>query len=191
MALHLFVFDYNLVGLYIEGQKKLTERWNIEQMIRKIYEIMKFCNFQQNVSWTVDMNMQINELMMSSPHFFPHILYKILKMFFFFFCSDMYMSPISKYIRANIILHLFRVNTRQVLRSHSWSMGFLSILWTKLMEKIVRQWHHWLVYWYNIDCSRNVSKNMKYSPKSSGAATPLPRVLGKIIMFIVVRDVLS
>ena len=36
---------------------------------------MKFRNLQQNISWTVNTNMQMNELIMSSPHFFPHILY--------------------------------------------------------------------------------------------------------------------
>ena len=30
---------------------------------------MNFRDFQQNTSWTVNMNMQMSKLMMSSPHF--------------------------------------------------------------------------------------------------------------------------
>ena len=35
------------------------------------YEILNICNFYWNISWTVVMNMQISELMMSSPLNFP------------------------------------------------------------------------------------------------------------------------
>ena len=41
-------------------------------------------NFHQSISWTVDMNMQIGELMISSPHNFPCILYiKVWNLSFF------------------------------------------------------------------------------------------------------------
>ena len=52
------------------------------------------------------------------------------------------------FIRANIILHLFRVDIkRQVLLSHSWTMGFSSFLWTKYMENYsMRRWHHQLTH---------------------------------------------
>ena len=35
------------------------------------YDILKFRKFSQNISWPVDMNMQMSELMMSSPHYLP------------------------------------------------------------------------------------------------------------------------
>ena len=46
--------------------------------MRKIRRIMKFRNFQQNISWTVDMTQQISELMMLLPHFF-HIIILYIK----------------------------------------------------------------------------------------------------------------
>ena len=42
--------------------------------------------------------------------------------------------PISKYIGVNITLHLFRVDIKRVCLSHSWTMRFLSFLWTNWME---------------------------------------------------------
>ena len=41
----------------------------------KSYDILKFRKFSRNISWPVDMNMQMSEVMMSSPHNFPFILY--------------------------------------------------------------------------------------------------------------------
>ena len=57
-------------------------------------------------------------------------------------CSNMQKRvPISKYIRANIILHLFRVDIMKVLLSHSWNMGFRHFC-EQNTWKIVRRWHH-------------------------------------------------
>ena len=42
--------------------------------IRKLWTL-KFHKFSGNISWPVRMNMQMNELMMSSPHYLPYILY--------------------------------------------------------------------------------------------------------------------
>ena len=39
------------------------------------YDTLKFRKYSRNISWPVDMNMQMSELMMSSPHNFPFILY--------------------------------------------------------------------------------------------------------------------
>ena len=52
---------------------------------------MKIQNFQleQNISWTVDMNMQISEFMMSLPHSFPYILSKNVWDCIFYCCSNM------------------------------------------------------------------------------------------------------
>ena len=45
--------------------------------------------------------------------------------------------PISKYIRAIKHYSAFRVDLRQEWLSHSWNMGILSFLWTKLMENLI------------------------------------------------------
>ena len=66
--------------------------------------------------------------------------------------------PISKYIRANIIMHLFRVDIRQVLLSHSWNVGFVSSFVNKIHGKL---WGddiiNSLILHIHIHCSRNVS----------------------------------
>ena len=103
--------------------------------------------------------MQMCALMMSSPHNCPCILY--ITFWTFFLLKHVNHVPISKYIRANIILHLFRVDVRQVLLSqHSWNKvwDFSAFLWTKLMETweaitIINS----LNCIIHIDCSRNIS----------------------------------
>ena len=62
---------------------------------------MNFHNFQRKFLEQSIMNMEMSELMMSSPHKFPCILYVT---FFFFFVKA------CPHIRANIILHSFSVN---------------------------------------------------------------------------------
>ena len=42
--------------------------------IRKLNDTLKFRKFSRNISLPVGMNMQMSELMMSSPHNFPFIL---------------------------------------------------------------------------------------------------------------------
>ena len=60
------------------------------------------------------MNMQMSELMMSSPHYLPYILYmKFWKIQYFAQTYDS-MPLLSSYIGDNIILHLFREELRQV-----------------------------------------------------------------------------
>ena len=45
---------------------------------------LKFHIFSENISWPVLMNIQMSELMMSSPHnFLIYIVYEILKIFHF------------------------------------------------------------------------------------------------------------
>ena len=104
------------------------------------WKIRKLWHFEvsqifTNISWPVDMNMQMSELMMSSPHYLPYILYiKFWKIqYFAHTCDSTCMSLISSCIGVNIILHLFRKKLRQVEHSHSWNMKFLSFLCTKWM----------------------------------------------------------
>ena len=52
----------------------------------------------------------------------------------FFFVLKLCKSIFPYQITAKTILHLFRVYIRQVLLSHSWNMGFSSLLWTKYVE---------------------------------------------------------
>ena len=49
-------------------------------------------------------------------------------------CDSMFL--ISRYIGVNIILHLFREELREVERSLSWNMKFLSFLYTKWNGKL-------------------------------------------------------
>ena len=91
---------------------------------------------------------------------FGNIYFDIKFWQFYFFCSNMSKHcshvPISKYIRANIVLHLFRVDIRHVLLSRSCNMGFSSFLWTKLMENCEATTSSTHSFAYHIDCSRNV-----------------------------------
>ena len=83
--------------------------WKFDKSDKKWgrYDILNFHDFQRNISWTVDKSMQMNELMISSPHNFPFvyiILYEIVKNFFFFVVAQT-----CKSVSPCSILHLFRV----------------------------------------------------------------------------------
>ena len=56
------------VNNFEPNSEKLTKN-QLEN--KEIYDNLKFRKFSRNISWPVDMNMQISELMMSSPHNFP------------------------------------------------------------------------------------------------------------------------
>ena len=61
--------------------------------IRKLWNFFKFHKFSGNISWPVRMNMQMSELMMSSPHYLPYILYiKFWKFLFFAPTFDSYVT---------------------------------------------------------------------------------------------------
>ena len=72
---------FNLISE--EREKNRTKQWKLDEHQLKIKEVMtlKFRKFSRNISWPVDMimNMQMNELIMSSPHNFPFILYREMK----------------------------------------------------------------------------------------------------------------
>ena len=94
-----------------------TKQWKPDENLLKNKEVMTlwiFANF--HISWPVDMNMQMSELMMSSPHYLPYVLYmKFWKIqYFAHTCDSTCMSLISSCIGVNIILHLFRKELRQV-----------------------------------------------------------------------------
>ena len=122
----------------------------LEKNIRKI--IMTFCF--NNISWTVDMNTQMSELMISSPHNFPCNLY-ILIFFFLVVQTCKSMSPyrnILFYIYSEWIWGKFYFLIAEILY-----IFFHFCMWSNTW-KIVRQWHHQLTHLHiHIDCSRNVS----------------------------------
>ena len=82
-----------------KSKKFQTEQWKLHQNWMKNKEDMKlwsFIIFQQNISWTVDMNIQMSELMMSSPHFSPHILYIKFFTIFSFLLKHVKACPLIK-----------------------------------------------------------------------------------------------
>ena len=76
------------------------------------------------------------------------------------------MSLISRYIRVNIILHLFREELRQVYHSHSWNMKCLSFLCTKWMEicEAMTSSTHSFAYSYRLvkKCFLKICETSKY-----------------------------
>ena len=69
----------NRFNLISEERVKFCEQ-NSENLMKIGWKIRKLWHFEvsqfsQNISWPVDMNMQMSELMMSSPHYLPYILY--------------------------------------------------------------------------------------------------------------------
>ena len=125
---------------------------------------MKFHVFSENTSWPVLMNIQMSELMMSSPHNF---------LFDFIYRYD-----------KNLIFPLWKYKTCLITTHNKWEIMFTMIyvdmgIWFYQYElkikifskfhiqyiwKIVRAWHHQLAH-LNIhkDWSRNVSwKNVKF-----------------------------
>ena len=66
-------------------------------------EVMKFWsfeNFQDTFSWPVRMNMQMSELMMSSPHNFPFILYTEMTKISYFSYENVRLALITLWIDA-------------------------------------------------------------------------------------------
>ena len=67
--------------------------------IRKLW-ILKFHKFSGNISWPVRMNMQMSELMMSSPHNFPFILYTEMTKISYFSYDNVRLALITLWIDA-------------------------------------------------------------------------------------------
>ena len=109
----------------------------------------------------------MSELMMSSPHNLSYILYmKFWKFSFFFPDTGNSISLYQHYIRINIISHLFWVDIRQGLHSHSWNVRFLSFLYMKCVE-IVRWWHHQLTLWIFIRTGQELFSEKMWNFKMS------------------------
>ena len=64
------------------------------------YDILKFRKFSRNISWPVDMNMQMSEVMMSSPHNFPFILYTEMTKISYFSYENFRLALIALWIDA-------------------------------------------------------------------------------------------
>ena len=77
---------FNLISE--ERVKKRTKQGKLDanqlKNIKGSYVTLKFRKFSRNISWPVDMNLQMSELMMSLPHNFPFILYtEMIKISYF------------------------------------------------------------------------------------------------------------
>ena len=66
----------------------------------RCYYILKFRKISRNISWPVDMNMQMSEVMMSSPHNFPLILYTEMTKISYFNYENVRLALISLWIDA-------------------------------------------------------------------------------------------
>ena len=70
----------------------------ISWKISKLWNFVKFRKFSRNISWPVDMNMQMSEVMMSSPHNFPFILYTEMTKISYFSCENVRLALIPLWI---------------------------------------------------------------------------------------------
>ena len=71
----------------------------INWKIRKLWHF-EVSQISRNISWPVDMNMQMSELMMSSPHNFPFILYTEMTKISYFSYVNVRLALIPLYIHA-------------------------------------------------------------------------------------------
>ena len=118
---------------------------------------MKFRKFSQNISWPVDMNMEMSELMMSSPHYLPYILY--IKFEYFHILPKLVIVYPS--YQAILELTLYYIYSERnwgkshVLIAEIWNFCHFCV---QNEWEIVRRWHHQFAHLHiHIDWSRNVS----------------------------------
>ena len=67
---------------------------------KEVMTLWNFTNFQETISWPVNMNMQMSELMMSSPHNFPFILYTEMTKISYFSYENVRLALITLWIDA-------------------------------------------------------------------------------------------
>ena len=119
---------------------------------------MKFCKFQQNISWTVKIyaNEWVDDViaLLISTYFKKKFKFENVH----FLLKHVKACP---HIRANIILHkLFSVDIRQDLFSQSCDMGFSNPFCDKNSVEnceAMTSLTHLYAYIFHIDGSRNVS----------------------------------
>ena len=105
-----------------------------------------FANFSQNISWPVDMNMQMSELMMSSPSLFA--IYFVHKFFEKFNILPKLVIVCFSY-QDILELTLFYIYSERnwgksnVLLAEIWNFCHFCI---QSEWKIVRRWHHQLTH---------------------------------------------
>ena len=124
---------------------------------------MKFHIFSENISWPVLMNIQMSELMMSSPHNFLHISFtKMTKNLIFqlWECKPCLISTQNKWEIMFILIYFdTKICFYLYLKKNENCQNFMYNIW-----QIVRRWHHQLSH-LNIykDWSRNFfRKNVKF-----------------------------
>ena len=126
--------------------------WNIRKLWH--FEVSKICT--KHFLTSRYEYMQMSELMMSSPHYLPYILYmKFWKCLYFAQTCDS-MSLISRYIGVIIILHLLReeLSKSNILIAEIWNFCHFCV---QNEWKIMRRWHHQLTHLnIHIDWSRYI-----------------------------------
>ena len=119
------------------------------------YDTLKLRKFSQNISWPVDMNMQMSELMMSSPHYLPYILYINFEKFNIL----RILVIVCPSYQAVLELTLFYIYSE---RNWGKSNILIAEIWNfchfcaQNEWEIVRRWHHQLAHLHT-NWSRNVS----------------------------------
>ena len=99
-------------------------------------EDINFFFFQQNIPWTVDMNMQMSELMMSSPHNFPIILFtEMMKIPYFSYekLSKTWLIFTLNKCRIMFALIYFNIGTSCFYMFEQTKWKFSKVLYTKCM----------------------------------------------------------
>ena len=129
--------------------------------------MLNFRNFHLNISWTVDINMQMSELMMSSPHNFPYILYFVHRnaenpIFQLWECKPCLISTLKK-MQNNVCSDIFWHGDILVWAKRKFS----NISYTKYMdnncEAMISSTHSF-AYSYRLfkKCSLKVNENSKF-----------------------------
>ena len=128
----------------------------IDWKIRKLWHFED--KFSQNISWPVDMNMQMSELMMSLPHYLPYILYiNFWKIQYFAHTCDS-MSLISSCIGVNIIGDIYSERNWGKSNIHIAEKWNFCHFCAQNEWEIVRRWHHQLAHLHiHTNWSRNVT----------------------------------
>ena len=122
--------------------------------IRKLWHFER--KFSRNISWPVDINMQMSEVMMSSPHNFPFILYTEMTKISYFSYENVRLALIPLWIDANNVNSNISWYEGHTITSLGKILNF-SQFYVQNIWQVVRWWHHQLTHLHiHIDWSRNV-----------------------------------
>ena len=94
---------------------------------------MNLCNFHQNISWTVVMNMQMSDLMMSSPHNLPCILFTEMTKIPYFSYEKVKLAILSILNKCKILFALIYFDMGRGFYMFEQKRGNFQISYTKYM----------------------------------------------------------